>query len=262
MPAVSATLTGIAVPRGVLVVVTGLTIGDVYAITGSSGDWSWPVRAGRGTAAATQVAVNDMHTPINVPITYTVTVAGVGTTSSAVTVTYGRRYVLQTLRGDASVEFDMIRNNAPRALATRLATFYVPGRARPVTRHDVSGGESGSIEADTEDARTGTIKAMLTSGVPLVLRTDGDILDLDAVEFLAVSSVTSSLIGMRRRRWVIGHEVIDDPEPDTLVALSDWDDFDASYDATLDWDDFDAEWTGQTWDDLDLEDWATRAAGA
>ena len=255
---ITAALTATANPRAVQVVVTGLTVGEDFEIRGEWVGGEWPVRAGTGVAEATQVVRIDIHTPVNVPVYYTVVSAGVAATSSALTVDYGRKYVLQALDGSMSVEFDMIRNNAPRSLAVRQVAFAISGRPSPLVRYDIAGGESGELVVDTDGDRSATLKAMLNSGAPLLLRTDGAVLDLAAVEHLSISSVGSALIGMTRRRWSLGFAVIDDPEPRTLVTSSNWDQFDASYEGVT-WDGFDAEWSTLTWDSFDTEDFATRS---
>lgn len=257
--AVSASLIGVYTPRTVQIVVTGMTVGEDYVVTGGWSGGTWAVRAGTGTAEGTQVVLSDIATPINIPITYTVAHDGQEASSTPLTVDYGRRYVLQTLAGDVSVEADMIRNGAPQELAVRQSTFMIPGRSRPAIRYDIAGGESGELVVDTADGLTRTFKDMLRTGAPLLLRTDGGILDLEAVEFLSVTRASSALIGMTRRRWTLHYELLDDPEPNTLAGLPTWDDFDAAY-AGLTWDDFDAEWAGSTWDLFDVHDWATRAA--
>lgn len=226
---ITASLIGVYSPRTVQVVVTGLTVGAAYEVVGNWSGGSWAVRAGTGTAADTQLVLSDVAAPINIPVTYTVTEGGASATSAAVTVDYGRRYVLQSLSGDMSVAFDMVRNNAPRQIAPRQSAFVIPGRSRPVVVYDIAGGESGELLVDTEDTRTATLKAMLLSGAPLLLRTDGAVLDLDPAEFLSFTGVSSSLIGMSRRRWALGFQVLDDPEPDTLIGLPTWDDFDAAW---------------------------------
>jgi hypothetical protein len=256
---ISASLTGVYSPRTVQIVVTGLTVGGTYEVTGSWAGGSWPVRAGIGTAENTQMVLADLAAPINIPVTYTVVHGAEQATTAELTVNYHRRYVLQSLSGAVSVEFDMIRNGAPQQLAVRQASFMIPGRPRPVMRFDVAGGESGELTVDTREAQTAVLKALLGAGAPMLLRTDGAILDLDATQFLSVTSAPSALIGMTRRRWNLTYQAIDDPEPDTVVGLSDWDDFDASY-AGLTWDAFDAEWAGSTFDQFDVYDWATRAA--
>jgi len=56
----------------------------------------------------------------------------------------------------------------------------------------------------------------------------------------------------------LGACLVDDPEPNTRIATSTWNDFDTVY-AGLTWDDFDTQWAGATWDDFDRFDWAGQA---
>jgi hypothetical protein len=259
---VTASLVGTYSPRTVQVVVSGMTAGTEYEVTGSWAGGSWAVRAGTGVAAGAQVVLADLSTPINVPITYTVVHGAETATSASIVVDYPYRHVLQSLSGDTSVPTELVANGAPRSLALRQSAFQIPGRTRPVVVYDIAGGESGQFVMDTHVGDTAAFKAMLKTGAPLLLRTDGQIVDLEAAAFLSVTGADSSLVSLDWRRWNLSYELIDDPEPSTLVGLPTWDDFDVSYtsDPVLIWDSFDAEWAGSTWDDFDVYDWATRAA--
>lgn len=266
MVAVSASLVGVGSPRAVQVVVTGLTVGDQFEVRGTWSGGSWPVRAGSGTADASQVVRVDVATPVNVPLTYVVSVAGVDVASSTdpITVDYTGRYVLQSLDGKRSAQFRWLDNGDPREVVLRSSTFHVPGRTRPVMMYDLAAGEDGELFVSTGDAETAALRDLVRAGAPMLLRTDGAIRDLAAVEFVGIRSARSSLSGAgigssNDRRWQLGFTVLDDPEPNALVAPSTWDEFDAVY-AGSTWDAFDAEWAGLSWDQFDVADWATRAA--
>lgn len=256
---IAASLIGVYSPRTVQIVVTGMTPGADYEIVGNWPDGSWPVRAGTGTADDTQLVLSDLSTPINTQITYTVTHGGVEVVSDEIVVDYPHKAVLQSLSGDVSVPLDLRDNQAPQRLTLRQSPFMIPGRARPVVLYDIAGGETGELRANTDGTDTRVLKALLKSGAPLLMRTDGNVCDLDAVSFLSFTGASSSLIVGTRRRWQLDYQVIDDPEPDALIGLPTWDDFDAAYDG-LTWADFDAEFTGLTWANFDRIDWATRAA--
>lgn len=264
MVAISASLIGTGYPQTVQLVVTGMTIGDTFSITGQGAGATWTVRAGEGVAEASQVVRNDAASPINVMVNYLVAVNGVTAASTGIVVPYtGGNYVFQSLDGKRSAGVYLLENGLPRDLVTRVDTFRIPGRTGPVTMYDVAAGEAGTFAVQTTDAQTADLKALLTAGAPVLWRSNGSIRDLPAVEVLHVVSAPSAatwrtIDGGTGRNWTLGYEVIDDPEPDTVVATSTWDDFDAVY-AGMTWADFDAEWAGQTWDQFDLEDWSTRA---
>lgn len=260
---ISATLVGPTTPQGVQIVVTGLTVGQEHKVVGSWAGGTWTVRAGTAVATATQVVLGDVAAPINVPITYTITEGISSATSAPVTVAFADQYVLQSLDGSRTTQFRWLDNEDPRQLRLRTAVFDVPGRPRPASRWDVPGGEDGQLLAATTGGQTAAMKALLVAGGPLLLRTDGAVRDLAAVEYVLPTSATRVLTGKgigggEQRRWALAFEVIDDPEPDTLVPLSDWDDFDAVYSGST-WTAFDAEWAGRSWDQFDREDWAIRA---
>lgn len=272
MPAVTASLVGVTTPQAVQVAVSGLTVGDTYDITGSvataAGVVSWPVRAGRGTATSTQVVVGDAAAPVNAPITYTVQTGANGSAASApLTVPHAGRYLLQSVDGRTTATFGLRDNADPRTTRLRTATYAVSGRSRPPSRWDVAAGENGDLLLATAGTQTAALKALLEGGGPLLLRTDGAVRDLAPVEYVLPTAATRTLTGawvdgtpqtVNERLWQVRFEVIDDPEPDTALALSSWDDFDATY-AGLSGNDFDAEWAGQDGNTFDREDWASRA---
>ena len=255
---VAASLVGVYSPRTVQVVVTGLTPGEAYTVVGSWSGGTWPVRAGAGTAEDTQIVLPDLFAPLNRPVTYTVAHAGVEVSTAPVTVTYPGGGVLQSLAGDVSVPLDVKDNGAPRDPVLRQSLYRVPGRTRPLAVFDVAGGETGALRVNTDGADTTVLRALLSSGAPLLLRTDGAQADLDAVSYLLVTRASSSLLVGTLRRWELDYELLDDPEPDSVAGLPTWDDFDESY-AGLTWAGFDAEFSSLTWADFDRVDWATRA---
>lgn len=231
MAGISASLIGTAVPKLVQVVVTGLTVGDEYVVTGHWSGGLWPVRAGTGVAAASQVVLSDNQTPVNVPITYKVSVnGGLPTESAPVTVNYAGQYVLQSLDGTRSAAFLGASNGMPRESALRTSTFRVPGRSTPAVRYDIAAGESGAWEIHTLPEETEPLRLLIHEGAPLLLRTDGAVRDMAAVEFVVVTSATRRLVGVSSERiWSVGFTVIDDPQPNAVVITSTWDDFDVAY---------------------------------
>lgn len=256
-------------PPAVQVVLTGMAIGDSYDVTGSAlgGTWTWPVRAGRGVATSTQVVLGDNAAPINTPVTYIVTTGASGTaTSTPITVLYDdgaeAKYVLQTMDGRAGASFRWLDNGVPRSYALPVALFQVPGRSYPLAIHGRARAESGELVVATTAAQTLALEALITTGGPLILRTDGAVRDLPAVMFIVPVSASNVLTGADYgngtvRRWQMAYQRITDPEPDKLAALPTWDDFDTVY-ASLTGADFDSEWAGATGDQFDREDWRAR----
>lgn len=266
MATITASLVGTVNPQAVQVVVNGLTVGQAFEIRGQLGAHSWPVRAGLGVAAASQVVRRDLLAPINAAVTYTVTVDGTPAAESApITVPFagGRnRYVLQSLGGTATAAPLMLENGLPESYNMRASSFAVPGRRNPVVMYDIAGGRSTDLLLQTQDAATDDLRALLTEGAPMALRTDGTVRDLPPVQVLVPTSVQSTATwvtygGGSGRNWQIGYVTIDDPEPNAIPVTSTWADFDRAY-SGLTWADFDAEWAGSTWDAFDLMDWSVR----
>lgn len=260
--AITASLIGSVDPQRVQVVVTGLTVGDAYRVTGSGAGASWDVRGGTGTATTTQVVLVDAASPVNVPLTYEVTTDS-GTVATPGTVTVGwsdrdeGRYLLQSLDGDIVVPFRWVDDGAPREMDMRSSLYAIPGRRSPVVVYDVALADSGSLTADTRGDETTLMRDLLQAGGVALLRTDGAVRDLSAVDFIAVTRAPSELTGYANdRRWSLSYQVIDDPQPGEALPTSTWDDFDAAY-SGLTWDDFDAEWSGLSWDLFDRTDWTT-----
>lgn len=264
MPAITASVVGVSDPQTVQVVVTGLVVGEAYEVRGSWAGGQWPVRAGRGVATETQLILGDAATPVNTVITYAVVTDSGEAASAPITVNYDGRYVLQSLDAALGAAFRLLVDGAPRTKRLRTQVFDIPGRARPIVRFDVPAGESGQMTISTSGPQTAALDLLLSVGAPLIMRTDGLVRDFAAVEYLAVVGAQSTLTGANpgvgnTRQWLMAFEVIDDPDPDTLVATSTWDDFDAAYDG-LTGGTFDTEWAGLSGDDFDREDWASRVS--
>lgn len=255
---VTATLVGSDAPAKVEVVVGGLTPGDAYEVTGQWAGGSWPVRGGTGTATTTQVVLVDNASPINVPVTYAVASGSGSATSGAVTVSWPGRYLLQSLDGTIATGFRLQVNGLTRDIGLRSATYAIHGRHDPVVVMDQSMTDSGTLVARMTSQQSANLRAILSPGGAALLRTDGTVGDLPAVDFILITAASGALLSAvgGDRVWTLAYQVIGDPEPDTVMPLSTWDDFDAAY-AGLTWDSFDAEWTGQTWDLFDRTDWTT-----
>lgn len=257
---ISASVVGTSDPRTVQVVASGLTVGEAYEIRGSWAGGSWMVRGGVGVATEAQVILGDAATPVNTDVTYAVLHAGQAAASSPLVVEYAGQYVLQTLDAQTALAFEGRDNAMPRQVGIRQALFFVAGRPDPVVLYDTATLDSGSWDIITTPEQSRTLRTLLTVGAPLILRTDGNVRDLAAVEYVIITAASSTLLGDEDDRvWVLAYQVIDDPEPGTVVSTSTWTQFDGAYDG-LTWNTFNTEWAGLTWDDFDVEDWATRVS--
>lgn len=255
---------GAEIPQAIQIAITGATIGDSYTVNGNWSGGQWPVRGGDSTVATdTQIVLVDVASPINVAMTYTVThdADGAFVTSSSITATHPDDEILTSVDGlDVIRLVRRLNDGAPRALTMRSQIYPIPGRNLPGLRFDVSAGESIQLAVDTIDDDTENLFDLLRSGGLVLLRNNGAIRDTPASEFLLVSDVSTVLNGIDdTRSWSLGCQVVDDPEPDVIVVVDTWDQFDAVY-AVLPstWANFDSEWSTKTWNQFDLEDWATR----
>ncbi|WP_353707601.1 hypothetical protein ABRQ22_17220 [Cellulosimicrobium sp. ES-005] len=246
-----------------------IVIGDVpagaeYVVTGSTGAGSsWPVPGGTGVGDGGQVVLVDNRSALNAPVTYSAIVQGVTYSAALVTVSHPTGYALQSLDGQTSVDFVWLSNSLPREPQINVATFNVPGRRRPPVRY-ASGGDGGGellIRADREN--NAAIGALLQSGRPVLVRTDGTMRDWPAVELILLVSAPSRLWEAveggelsTQRVWSLSFLFVDDPEPSRALSAWTWDDFDLAAETSFPtWDAFDALFAGSTWNDFDTTEW-------
>lgn len=263
-PTVQVALVGAGTPRDVQIVIPGLIAGERYAVEGVADGFTWPVRGGKGTSDGTTLVLGDTMTPLNAPVTYRVTVNGtLRWTSDPIVVAAPGKYILQSLDGRMVAAPTLMSNGLPRSLDVRTAAFSIPGRARPVVRMDATGDGGGHLLLDTTGSDTRDLYDLLAAGRPIVIRTDGDVRDMAPVDVALITDASSVLTDARiqdgdTRRWTITYLLIDDPDPNAVLALSTWDDFDAVY-AGQTWSAFDTQWSSSTWDDFDRFDWEGQA---
>lgn len=265
VPVVAVSLVGATDPQVVRIVVSNLTAGQVVAITGSAAGSTWQVRGGSVVATGTQVVLVDVLAPVNVPVTYTVNVDGTDYAADPVTVPYSGRYVLQSLDGRTVIPIEVWWDNGlPTSLHLRSVSYPVPGRHDSPARWDVAAGESTTAVMRLSTSATQALRTHLLTDAPmLAIRTDGAVRDVPPSQLWLLTSADRVLFGAvalgvksTDRVWTIGYDVIDDPEPSTIVPASTWDDFDGVYAAST-WDAFDTEWATSTWDDFDATDWTS-----
>lgn len=262
-PPVSGVLVGGGTPQNVQITIDDIPAGEAFLIEGVAGDYVWQVRAGAGVSDGSAIVRGDNRSPINVPYFYRVTWGDTVWLSQDVTVSYPTKYAFQSLSGRSTAFVKWMDNGLPMAPEVRYSAFAVPGRRRPVIRTDGATAGGGQLVLDTGGTQTAALLSLLSTGRPLVVRTDGDVRDFPTVEILLVTNVESELTGAGiqdedTRRWSLSYLLVDDPEPNTPLALSTWNDFDDVY-AGLTWADFDEQWAGSTWSVFDRFDWEGQA---
>ncbi|MFD6163704.1 hypothetical protein ACFWFR_00830 [Oerskovia sp. NPDC060287] len=258
---ITASLVPAGSPEPVQIVLAGVPAGTAYTVTGATGGGSsWPVPGGVGMSSGEQVVRVDNRSALNALVTYQAVVAGVTYVSAPVTVSHTARYVLQSLDGQTSVDFVWDDNGMPRDLVSNAVTFDVPGRARPPVRYAPGGDGGGSLRIRTTRQNTTAMRDLLRAGRPLVLRTDGAIRDLDAVDLIQVVGKPSNVLwtgdgGLSTQRvWSLEYVLVDDPEPSAALSAWTWDDFDAAME-TRTWAQHDALFAASTWDQWDTYPW-------
>ncbi|KZM34550.1 hypothetical protein [Oerskovia enterophila] len=258
---ITASLVPAGSPEPVQVVLAGVPAGTAYTVTGTTGDGSsWPVPGGVGVSSGEQVVLVDNRSALNALVTYQAVVAGVTYIAAPVTVSHARRYVLQSLDGQIVADFVWEIDGMPRDLVSNTVAFDVPGRRRPPVRYAPGGDGGGSLRIRTNRQNTVRMRDLLRAGRPLVLRTDGAIRDLDAVDLIHVVGKPSNVLwagdgGLSTQRvWSLEYVLVDDPEPSAALSAWTWDDFDAAM-ATRTWDEHDALFASSAWDQWDTYPW-------
>lgn len=259
---INAHLLDTGAPNPVQIVVQDLAPGSEYTIRGHRGDFTWTVPGGTGTSDGTQIVLIDNRAPLNAPITYTLTVAGASISTDPLTVTHQDKFIIQSLDGKTQVEYVWSDNGLPRDRPVNSATFNIPGRRRPVIRYETGNDGGGTLEIRTTKENTHHLNQILETGRPIVLRTDGAVRDLDAVETLLITGASNQLWAgdggtSTQRVWTLDYILIDDPEPNTVVTAWTWAQFNEIYTGQT-WADFNAEWAGAVWADFNTYDWGQR----
>lgn len=251
-------------PPPVQVVIDGVLPGYEYVVTGSTGGGSsWPVPGGKGVGTGGQIVLVDNRSALNTPVTYSVVVQGVTYSADPVTVVHDGQAVLQSLDGGTAVDFVWLSNSLPREPQINAVTFNVPGRRRPPVRYAPGGDGGGELLIRADRANNAAIGALLQSGRPILVRTDGTMRDWLAVELILLVGAPSRLWEAveggelsTQRVWNLSFLYVDDPEPSRVLSAWTWDDFDQAAETSFDtWDEFDALFAGSTWDDFDTTDW-------
>jgi hypothetical protein len=225
----------------------------------TDGSYTWRVPGGFGVGDGGQVVLVDNRAPGNVPVIYRVVVGSAVEASEPVLVVFEKDLVLQTLDGQQSIQADLLDGSLSIDLATSVAKFRVPGRARPVTRYDVIGDVAGSFEVLLPISETTPFRSLLADGAPVVCRFGTEVADLERVSVVQLLRIQSPdaypVQGVRL--WSLQYEIVDDPFADVRLGAFTWvDGFDAAFEGRP-WSDLDEAFTGLEWDAFDTADWGS-----
>lgn len=220
----AAVLTG-ADPQAMSVVVRGVTAGLDVVVVGAVGADVWTIPGGNATSTGSQLLLKDVCAAVNTPVVYRATVDGVVYESAPVTVVSAENYWLQDLRGDIAVPFTWNDNGDPRQPESGASLTKIPGRARKVGRVSIGTDGGGSWELTTTKENSRLLHALVVASEPVVMRTNGQIRDIPAVDLGLMMSAPNRLFEgdggvSTRRRWSIAYELQDHPEPYTALILS------------------------------------------
>lgn len=229
---VTAVLAGTSTPQQVQVEVSGLTLGDIVTVRGHSGAHSWVVRGGQSVPAlGSSLVRRDNMAPVNAPITYRATVAGVQYASEPVTVPYSSDYVLSSLDGTVRVDMEWGANGDPIQMNSNLHLSYPNGRMTPVARYAPAGGESGAWRLLTQSpADTRVLRDLLRAGGPLLMRTSGEMLDFLPARIVVFANSVRELFGVEGARiWELPWVEVADPQAGRAVTAWTLDDLNRAW---------------------------------
>lgn len=264
-PSVEATLVASGDPRPVQIVVNGVSTGQSVTVVAVAGGAESSVPGGVIVSApGGQIVLVDNRAPLNTPVYYSVLIDGQTYVSNEVTISYPGQQVMQSLDGRTVVDFVWMENGLPQEPLVRAAAFNVPGRRRPPVRFAAGGAGGGSVVIRTTREHSNGVRALLESGRPVVVRTDGRVRDFPAAELVLPTGGSSVLWDALApsgdemssdRVWSIPYLLVDDPEPGVALSAFTWDDFDLAMTGRT-WDDFDGIFAASTWDEFDTYDWS------
>lgn len=246
MPAaIDADLFGATAPEPVSVAVTGLATTDRVAVYREvAGERRALVRGATGLATPSgALVVLDVEAPFGRAVVYVAEVtptsgAVYSVTAAPVVVTDPGRHVFSDPFTGRGVFADVVATTDERSTPLRASVLYPAGRARPVALVDARQDDTGELVVHTRNAvETAALRALLDDGMPVVSR-EAPGRDLPGSEVLLLTDVNRS----RRttagdRLWTLTFVVVDSPDLQTVVVLTDLGDL-ATY------------YTGETLQDL------------
>lgn len=271
MVSVSASLLTSGQPRPVQVLVWDVAEGDEYVVVGVAPDGrTWPVPGGVGFGTGEQIRLIDNRGPVNVPVSYRLTV-GTQTVSSETVpaipwkpVAGEDRYLLQSLSGSIVVPIMAWQDNElPREIPVRSTEFAIHARRRPVVVLQAAAYGTTGVQLVLDRPASEKLDEILALGGAICLRTTGNERDLPPTDLAVITEASSVLWGdvvrdgvmSARRLWDLTLTWIDDPEPSTVPTVYRVDEVDTLL-AGMTVDEVDAMLGDLTVDEVDAFDWA------
>lgn len=224
--------------------------------------FTWDPRGGVWTSDGSQRVIGDQLAPINTRIRYRLTTsAGVRVETTPVVREYRGLSLMTSATGALPVDL-LWQGTDQRELKPRVTEHEVPGRATPLVVYaPAMGAGTVSVTARTNLRDTPAMKALLGTPTPVALFHNPahcvqcrlGTCDVDPVTVMAVTSASmerAPRLDVAERTWTIKGTIVGLPQPNTPLALSTWDDFDAR---ALTWSALDARrWS---WEKLDRTIW-------
>lgn len=246
-------------PGRVQIVIPGADIptGSVWDITWEQDGHTGAPRGGSGVGAGEQVVVVDAAAPVGGTVVYTLRVGGSVSSTASASRPFSGGSILADLTGETIAAFSW-QGDDPREGLRRFHVSDVDGSRRPPIRYAPAGDGGGALVAATVRPHTDTLRALLTSGEPLLLLHNADECDVpgcdvppsEIVYITADGNSRGGRWGAAERLWSLSYVLAPDPEPGYRASTSTWDDLDA---AALTWDTLDS--MALTWDGFDRTDW-------
>ena len=238
--------------------------GTTVKVTGHTPDgFSWTVRGSGRMGENSQLVLGDALAPVNTPLTYRIVQSWDGQTVESTPVT--RPWSGRSLMTDAigASRLDLIwQGDDARTPDQRITAHEIPGRSTPVMVFaPVMGAGTVSLTARTSGAHTQTMTALAARPTVALLvhnpahcvqcrRGACDVPLTTVMALTSTSQARTSRQDRAERAWTIKGTICSIPEPQRIVGVSTWDDFDA---ASLTWARLDA--MGLDWDDFDTTIW-------
>ena len=238
--------------------------GTTVKVTGHTPDgFSWTVRGSGRMGENSQLVLGDALAPVNTPLTYRIVQSWDGQTVESTPVT--RPWSGRSLMTDAigASRLDLIwQGDDARTPDQRITAHEILGRSTPVMVFaPVMGAGTVSLTARTSGAHTQTMTALAARPTVALLfhnpahcvqcrRGACDVPLTTVMALTSISQARTSRQDRAERAWTIKGTICSIPEPQRIVGVSTWDDFDA---ASLTWARLDA--MGLDWDDFDTTIW-------
>lgn len=242
---------------GVVVDTSQMATGGTYRVTGSTPDGlTWPVRGGVGTVTGQQLTLVDVMAPLNTQLIYRVT-DGVGEWSAYQVVRpHTGWHVLESL--DGLIVVDVLRRDDgdERSPGVRQVTFDISGVPFPAVRYDRATAGSGAMKVRTNSPHSARLQSLVDAGRPFVAlhnpkKCPLPECDVPLAQLVLLTGASNRLAPRRdraEREWDLSYLLVADPEPNTVVPVTTWDEWDA-YEAGRTWATVDADVL--TWDQDD-----------